>query len=64
MISLKEECVNALCALDKLYYSDLISLDLNRDEINDICKKFSPFVELILTTEEGATKTFKFKNGS
>ena len=56
-ISLKERSVLiALCALDKLYYSDLISLDLNRDEINDICKKFSPFVELILTTEEEATK--------
>lgn len=56
LLSKERSVLIALCALDKLYYSDLIALDLNRQEIENMCKKLSPFVEMIPTSEDEVTR--------
>lgn len=56
LLSKERSALIALCALDKLYYSDLIALDLNRQEIENMCKKLSPFVEMIPTSEVEVTR--------
>lgn len=56
LLSKERSVLIALCALDKLYYSDLIALDLNRQELENMCKKLSPFVEMIPTSEDEVTR--------
>ncbi len=56
LLSKERSVLIALCALDKLYYSDLIALDLNRRDIEDMCKKLSPFVEMVPTSENEVTR--------
>lgn len=56
ILSKERSVLIALCALDKLYYSDLIALDLNRQEIENMCKKYSPFIEIIPTSEDEVTR--------
>lgn len=51
----------ALYALDKLYYSDLIALDFSRKEIEQICQKIEPLIELVQTSPTEATRHSKEK---
>lgn len=46
----------ALCALDKLYYSDLIALDFTKKRIEKFCTKAEPFVELVPTSHNESTR--------
>ena len=46
----------ALCALDKLYYSDLIALGVSRKEIIGLQKKLPLLIELIPTDMDEATR--------
>lgn len=46
----------ALCALDKLYYSDLVSLSFPQDQIEQLCKKVTPLIELVSTGPNEATR--------
>ncbi|MEY8356775.1 SIR2 family protein [Lachnospiraceae bacterium 54-53] len=46
----------ALCALDKLYYSDLIALDLSKNRINLFCAKAEPFIEVVPTSVNESTR--------
>lgn len=46
----------ALCALDKLYFSDLIALGISVQETNNLCKKISPFIEIIPTGKDEVTR--------
>lgn len=56
LLSKERSVLIALCALDKLYYSDLIALDLNRQEIENMCKKLSPIIEMIPTSKDEVTR--------
>lgn len=46
----------ALSALDKLYYSDLISLNFSQREIVDFCNKTTPLIELVPTSQDETTR--------
>lgn len=46
----------ALCALDKLYYSDLIALNFSPREILIICTKLEPLIEVIPTSPNESTR--------
>lgn len=46
----------ALAALDKLYYSDLVALGISRIELEALCRKIAPIVELTPTTRDEVTR--------
>ena len=46
----------ALCALDKLYYSDLIALDFTKKRLTNFCAKAEPFIELVPTSQNESTR--------
>ena len=46
----------ALCALDKLYYSDLIALSFTQREIATVCAKLEPLIEIIPTGPNESTR--------
>lgn len=46
----------ALCALDKLYYSDLVALSFDQSQIDQLCKKVTPLIELVPTGPNEATR--------
>lgn len=46
----------ALCVLDKLYYSDLIALSFTQIEIETICAKLEPLIEIIPTSPNESTR--------
>lgn len=54
--SLEQSILIALCALDKLYYSDLIALDFNKNFIDNIGGKLSPFIELVPINKNESTR--------
>lgn len=45
-----------LCALDKLYYSDLIALNFTQREIATICTKLEPLIEVVPTGPNESTR--------
>lgn len=56
-LSLKEKsALISLCALDKIYYADLIALGMGRQEIDRMCRTLSPLIELIPTIREEGTR--------
>lgn len=46
----------ALAALDKLYFSDIVALGVSRVEIDNLCKKIAPVIELIPTSHDEVTR--------
>ena len=46
----------ALSALDKLYNSDLVALNFTQIELNNLCKKLSPLIEVVPTTKDEVTR--------
>ena len=51
----------ALCALDKLYYSDLIALNFTQSEIKIVCKKLEPLIEFVPTSPNESTRHSNMK---
>ena len=54
--SAEKRVLLALCALDKLYYSDLIALNFTHKEILAFCSKMEPLVELVPTGPNESTR--------
>ena len=46
----------ALAALDKLYFSYIVALGVSSIEIDNLCKKIAPIVELIPTSHDEVTR--------
>lgn len=46
----------ALCALDKLYNSDLVALSFAQRELDLFCKKLSPIVEIVSVGKDEVTR--------
>ena len=51
----------ALSALDKLYYSDLIALNFPQRDVGILCKKMTPFIEIVPTGENETTRHSSLK---
>lgn len=51
----------ALCALDKMYYSDIIALSLPLSTLKKLCETYNPIIELMPTTEHESTRHSKYK---
>lgn len=57
----EKSVIIALCALDKLYYSDLITLNVSKTNINKLCKQLEPVIELVPTSPEEVTRHSSLK---
>lgn len=56
-LSLKEKsALISLSALDKIYYTDLMALGIGKQEIDRMCQRLSPLIELIPTSKEEGTR--------
>lgn len=46
----------ALCALDKLYNSDLVTLNFTQKELEQLCNKISPIIEVVAVNKDEVTR--------
>lgn len=59
--SIEKSVLIALCALDKMYFSDIIALGMPLSTLKKLCDIYNPIIELVSTSEYESTRHSKYK---
>lgn len=59
--SVEKSVLIALCALDKMYFSDIIALRMPFSTLKKLCEIYNPIIELVTTSEYESTRHSKYK---